>query len=241
MAIKSQSPSQTTASADSTNLSVATAGGTLQNGGGNISKSEATAIWSSLTPILVVGEAVAFAIVVALGMLVALTAGGSAFVQNIVLGLVVSVVVYAVLPVLLYDFVVALVYELEGDANRTTSQGFQQVTWSAVADAVGFFDGGLTTVLATSALWNAWFNPAAKIVWLDTTAFAFGLEGLIMSAVAAAQKSTAIAAEAMIWSGISIVLDVAAVTTDKAGLKRGLDVSTFALDAGSLALSVSAL
>jgi hypothetical protein len=231
----------TTTWADNSNSTVQLAQATLQAGAKNITKTEANSIWSSLDPVFEVAQAIAVAAIVAIGVLIALTFGAANLVQNVVLGLIVSVVVYAVLPVLIVDITAALIYQLEGWGNRSQNQGFQQFTWTSFVDAVSFYDAGVTTTTAAMALWSSWFNPFAMVAWLDITAFAFALVGFLIEAVAVAQHSKVLAVEGIVFGGISVVLDLVAVATDKTGWKRALDLTSLGLDGAAFGLGATEL
>ncbi len=141
-----------------------------------------------------------------------------------------SVVVSAVLPSLVDQVTESLVYGIESCANGTAGQAPFQVTWTTLADAVEWYDIGLTTTTATMAL-RTTTSP-----WIDSTAFAFALVGAVITVVAYAEHSKQLAIESLTLSGESVGLDAYALTHngEEIGQERTLDWCTLGLDGAVL-------
>jgi len=206
-----------------------------------ITRSEARNIYASIGPLFDLCLGIGLAAVVAIGVLTALTAGAATPISNIILGIVMSVILLAILPVLISDIAVALIWGIEGDANGTANQHLYQLNWTAFADAVSWYDTGLSTTTATMALWVAWNTPGGKVVWLDTVAFAFSVVGAALAFFAYSHHSKALAIEGLVFGGIGLVTDGIAIVNDKYGAKRTLDISTGLLDVGVFGIALAEL
>ncbi len=212
---------------------------------GNISEAGAGAVWNAFAgALLALGLVAGFALEVTFVAMEAVPIG-----PTVIIGLVVGILLMTLLSGIfpqVTDFIDSgLVYLVEGSVNASAPQSSNQGWWRTLADAVGWFDTGLSTNTAAQSLRVAVSKDAGGKLTNTAVAFALAVIGAGLEfstrAIPAYAKDLAIAG--LVASTFSIVADGFSLYYDAAEgpAVKDVDYSTLALDGANWGLALSVL
>ena len=209
-----------------------------------ITRSEASATFSGADLLVGLGTVVAICATIAIGVMIAFTGGAVTTVEDVVIGLVLGVALFAAINYLVRAVSSALIYQIEGWANNSSegNQASYQLTWSSIADAISWYVIGLTGTLSTMILWSAWHDPlnvVDPIGTADILGFALAIVGAGFAIYAYTHSDKPAAICGVVLGDLSLVTDVLALSgKSKSPVARQLDWVTLLLDAGTEGLSL---